>query len=139
MNFTAKSAVLLAAMVLSASGLTDRNLLARTPDDTPETVISIFHAKKGQEKALADVLERSWLQYQHEKVVFDQPHVRVSAKDADGNTDFTEIFTWVNHDAPDHASAAIQSIWKEMNAACEARGGHPAIDFKEVDLIVPKN
>lgn len=124
-----------AAVLFGTSSL---RLGAQNSDDTPETVITVFHAKKGQEKALTDILARAWQAYEHDKVVFDQPNVLVRGTDADGNSNFTEIFTWVSHSAPDHASDAIQAIWKEMNAACESRGGHPGIEFKEVELIVPK-
>jgi hypothetical protein len=107
-------------------------------NDSPETILSTYHAKKGQEKQLADALARAWQSYRNEKAVFDTPHVLVRGSDAQANVDFTEVFTWVSREIPDHAPASIQAHWSELQSLCEARSGHPAIEIHEVELLAPK-
>ena len=104
----------------------------------PETVLSTYHVQAGKEQAFADVLARTWAIYQREHLVEAQPHVLVQGTEQDGKPVFTEIFTWVDHHAPDHAPASVQAVWKEMQSLCETRQGRPGIDFNEVSVIVPK-
>jgi len=129
-------AFVVAAMVAAAMPVNTR---AQAPDEMlPETVLSTFHVQAGKEKDFEDVLSRTWAIYQKEQLVFAQPHILVRGSEDSGKPYFVEVFTWVSHAAPDHAPASVQTIWKEMNSLCEARGGHTKIEFTEVQIIAPK-
>ena len=66
-----------------------------------------------------------------------EPHVVVRESEGDGKTRFVEIFTWVDHAAPEHASGAVQTIWGQEMSACESRNGHRGLEGGEVELVIP--
>jgi hypothetical protein len=105
--------------------------------DTPETVIVTYHVQPGQEAEFPALLARAWGIYRSEHLVASQPHVIVRDLEADGKTRFVEIFTWVNHAAPEHAPAAVQDVWSQEMQACEARAGHPGLEGGEVEIVKP--
>lgn len=104
-----------------------------------ETVMATFHVVAGKEAAFQQVLVREWEVYTKEKLVFDQPHVVVRGKEADGKTYFVSIFTWVSRSTPDHPPASVIAVWQSMGPLVEARNGHPSMEIAEVQLVVPKN
>ena len=87
----------------------------------PETVMVTCHAKPGAEADLQRVLTRHWNTARDLKLVLDTPHVRLRGADS-GETYLIEIFTWRDASIPDHAPAAIQAIWAEMNNLVQGRG-----------------
>jgi hypothetical protein len=87
----------------------------------PETVMVTCHAKPGAEAELQRVLTRHWTTARDLKLVRDTPHMRLRGLE-NGQTYFVEIFTWRDAAIPDHAPAAIQSIWAEMNQLVGGRG-----------------
>jgi len=95
----------------------------------PETVMVTCHAKAGAEAELQRVLTRHWNTARDMKLVLDTPHMRLRGVE-NGQTYFVEIFTWRDPAIPDHAPAAIQSIWAEMNKLVEGRG----IEIAEVTI-----
>ena len=96
-----------------------------------------YHVKAGKEEEMIQVLSRAWEIYRRERLVFSEPHVIVQTRQ-NGKPRFMEIFTWVSHDAPDHAPAEVKAIWKEMHLFCEAReGSSSGIDGGEVGLVSP--
>jgi len=101
--------------------------------------MAIFHVVAGKEADFQQVLVREWETYTKEKLVFDQPHVVVRGKEADGKTYFVDIFTWVSQSTPDHPPASVVAVWQSMGPLVEARNGHPAMEITEVQLVVPKN
>jgi len=101
-----------------------------------ETVLVTYHVKSGKEADLEDVLRTAWKIYRQEGMVFARPHVIVSDTEGDNKPRVVEIFTWVT--APDHAPDAVNGVWNEMHALCEARDGHDALEFGAVDLVEPK-
>jgi hypothetical protein len=105
-------------------------------DAKSETVLVTYHVKPGKEADLEDVLRSAWKIYRQEGMVFAQPHVIVSDTEGDNKPRVVEIFTWVT--APDHAPDAVNGVWNEMHALCEARDGHDGLEFAEVKLIEPK-
>ena len=105
----------------------------------PETVMATFHVVAGKEADFQQVLVREWETYTKEKLVFDQPHVVVRGKEADGKTYFVDIFTWVSQSTPDHPPASVAAVWQSMGPLVEARNGHPSMEITEVQLVVPKN
>ena len=113
---------------------------ARPPRDTaaqspPETVLITYHVKPGREAELEKILSRAWEIYRQERLVFAEPHVIVRDQGKSGQPRMIEIFTWISHDAPDHAPASVKTIWGEMMSFCEARDGQGAIEGGEVEII----
>jgi hypothetical protein len=102
----------------------------------PETVLITFHVKSGKEVELNQVLAQAWEIYRHEKLVLAEPHVVVLSKE-NGGSRVVEIFTWVNHNVPDHVPDSVKATWNRMQALCEERDGHPALEGGEVERIVP--
>src|SRR5258708_1604246 len=101
----------------------------------PETIYSVAHVKKGQESAYAAAAAKAWDIYRRLDAVFPEPHIVARGADEEGNPYFVEIFIWRSADIPDHAPAEEKAVWKELEAACEKRGGRPGIDFTEVELL----
>jgi hypothetical protein len=97
-----------------------------SPNDQPETVMVTCHAKPGAEAELQRVLTRHWTTARDLKLVLDTPHMSLRGVE-NGATYFVEIFAWRDASTPDHAPAAIQSIWAEMNKLVEGRGVEIAV------------
>ncbi len=80
-----------------------------------------------------------WEAYTKSTLVFDQSHVVVRGKEADGKTHFVDIFTWVSRSTQDHPPTSVLAVWQSIEPLVEARNGHPSLEITEVQLIVPKN
>jgi hypothetical protein len=118
--------------------LTSCSTPSKHPESSPETVLVTYHVKAGKEAELQAVLSHAWEIYQKEHLVFAQPHVIVREEEQDDKTRLVEIFTWVSHEAPEHAPDAVKKIWDAMQALCEARNGHGGLEGGEVGLVAPK-
>ena len=105
----------------------------------PATVMATFHVVAGKEGEFQQLLVREWEAYTKEKLVFDQPHVVVRGKEADGKNYFVDIFTWVSQSTPDHPPASVVAVWQSMGPLVESRNGHPSMEITEVQLVVQKN
>jgi hypothetical protein len=105
----------------------------------PETVIATFHVVAGKEADFQQALVREWEAYTKEKLVFDQPHVLVRGKEADGRTYFVSIYTWVSRSTPDHPPASVRAVWQSIGPLVEARNGHPSMEITYVQLVVPRH
>jgi hypothetical protein len=103
----------------------------------PETVLITYRVKSGSEAEFEQVLSQAWQIYRKEHLVFAHPHVIVRDKDSGGKTLFVEIFTWVSHDAPDHAPDSVKKIWDKMMSLCEKRDGHGGLEGGEVEIVQP--
>lgn len=114
------------------------NARAQFPDDQPETVHITYHVQKGHEQEMKKFLAEAWQAYTKQDMVMPNFHIVVQGNEG-GNPYFAEIFTWRNHDIPDHMPASVQAIWKSMNAICEKRYGKPPIDGGEVQLIISQH
>ena len=101
----------------------------------PETVLITYHAKPGSEAELQATLLRAWQIYRTEHLVQAEPHTLVRDAEDGNRTRFVEIFTWVSHAIPEHAPDAVQKIWQQEQALCEARNGHSGIEGGEVTLV----
>ena len=90
-------------------------LFALTAFAQEETVMVTCHAKAGAEAGLQRVLAKHWETIRDLKLVTAAPHMSLRGIDAEGKTYFVEIFTWKDATIPDHAPAAVQKLWSEMN------------------------
>lgn len=104
-------------------------------DSETETVLSTLRARAGSEDELQKTLSQEWTVLRKLGLVLAEPHVLLKGKDESGKTIFVEVFTWRDHDAPDHAPAEVQAIWKHLESLCEARLGHRGIEFPEVEIV----
>ena len=94
-----------------------------------------YHVKPGKDAEFQAVLARAWQIFQSEKMVLPKPHVLVRDTEDGGKPRFVEIFTWVSHDAPDHAPASVKAVWNEEQSLCEKRNGHNGIEGGEVEIV----
>jgi hypothetical protein len=129
---------LLPVIVLSGMSACSTNLANRQPtrSDT-ETVMITYHVKTGKEREFRAVLTQAWQVYTQDHLVMSEPHVVVRDTEEGAKVRFVEIFTWVSHDAPDHAPEAVRAIWQQEQSLCEARSGHSGIEGGEVDCVAP--
>ena len=125
-------AVLIAAAILALSAA------AQPTADKPETVMVTYHAKPGAETELARVLDRHWTTARELELILDAGRLTVRGVEDGGKSFYVEIFTWRDAAIPDHAPAAIQSIWAEMSKLVEPRSGRPGIDIVEVSVLNPR-
>lgn len=107
-------------------------------ESSPETVLVTYRVKPGKEQQLAATLSRAWDIHRKERLVFAQPHVIIREREEGDKHRFIEIFTWVSHDAPDHAPDSVKNIWDQMQLVCETRDGHKGLEGGEVEMLVPK-
>ncbi len=106
-------------------------LAAEQPASKPaaETVMVTYHVTAGKEAELERVIGEAWKVYQSEKMLADGPHMMVKGTEGEGKPRVVEIFSWVNADAPDHASDAVKKCWEKMMACCEKREGHEGLEI----------
>jgi hypothetical protein len=125
---------LLSLFALTACSTTNPASHEAAKGDT-ETMLVYYHVKPGKDAEFQAVLARAWQIFQSEKMVFSKPHVLVRDTEDGDKPRFVEIFTWVSHDAPDHAPASVKAIWNEEQALCEKRSGHNGIEGGEVEIV----
>jgi hypothetical protein len=133
-------ALALVALTSCSTAKTPTKTTTKTPKatDSPETMLLTYHVQPGSEDQLQQTLSQAWEIYRQHHLVLAQPHVIFQAKEIGGKTRFVEIFTWVNHAAPETAPEAVKKIWDRMQSLCEARDGHVGLEGVEVELMVPK-
>lgn len=112
-----------------------KNRAAASPDTDTETVLSTHRVKPGMENDYLKLLDQDWATLRKLGLVLEQPRILLRGEDEPGRTYFVEIFTWKNHDVPDHAPPEVWTTWKKMNAATEDWGGHRGIEAPEVHMI----
>jgi hypothetical protein len=108
------------------------------PQKVPETVMVTYHVKPGMNVVLQKVLSQAWAAYRKENLVFAQPHIIVQDPEDRDQTRVVEIFTWVSHSAPGHASDSVKQLWAQMQSLCLGHNGHNGLEGGEVSLVVPK-
>jgi hypothetical protein len=101
----------------------------------PETVCCTYQVKAGQEANFAALLSKSRTLYEKLGLVLPQPYLATKGSDGAGHVRFQEIFTWKSADIPDNAPPEVAALWGELNDACEARGGQPAIAIATVHIV----
>jgi len=124
-----------ALLAFGAYALAAQSPQPGAPAGRTETVISTFRVRAGKEAEFARVHAQAWPAYRRFGLVAEKPHLVLQGVDEAGKTYFVEIFTWKDHDAPDHASPEIRAIWAQLEALCEPRLGHRGIEFPEVQIV----
>ena len=108
---------------------------AGLPGPGTETIHSVAHVKRGMEAHYAEISAQAWALYRKLDLVLPSPHVVLRGADEAGLPYLVEIFTWRSADIPDHAPPEVLALWKQLEEACEKRGGRPGIDFAEVTAV----
>ena len=104
----------------------------------PETVFVTYHVRPGKEADMERLMrEDHWPLLRRLGLVRETPHVLARGTEADGKPFLREVLTWRDHDTPDNAPPEVEAVWKHMYDFVEKRGGSPAIEIQEVDLLVP--
>ena len=100
---------------------------------SPATVICTYRVKSGSEDAFRALLDKHWPTLRDVGLATDDPPLVFLGRDASGPV-FTEIFSWVDDEAPRiaHETPGVMSIWEPMGALCESRGGREAMEFPHV-------
>lgn len=137
------ASIALGIAFLSATTVPDKALaspggaahIGSAQDSETETVLSTLRARAGSEDELQKTLSQEWSTLRRLGLVLADPHVLLKGKDESGKTIFVEVFTWRDHDAPDHAPAEVQAIWKHLESLCEARLGHRGIEFPGFEIV----
>ena len=102
-----------------------------------ETVMVSYHVKPGNEQELALLLSRVWEINHHDHLVYETPHVIIQGTEAGGKPRLVEIFTWVNHSAPEQVTDIVKQYWGTETDMCEKRNGHAEVEGGEVTLMLP--
>ena len=105
----------------------------------PETVVVTYHVREGKQADMERLMrEDHWPLLRRLGLVLESPHVLVSGTEDGKKPYIREVLTWRDHDTPDNAPPEVEAVWKHMYDFVEKRGGSPAIEIEEVDLLVPK-
>ena len=119
------AAVLLTAVAADAAG-------------PPETVHVTYHVQSGKLDEFLAVLGEHYPAGRKLGIVLADPHLILAGKEDGGRPVVIEILTWRDADAPDSVAKkypSVQAIWDRLNALVEKRGGKPAIDIDEMEII----
>jgi hypothetical protein len=106
----------------------------------PETVHVTYHVPEGKLDEFLAVLKQHFPACRKDGLVHAAPHLILSGKEDGGKPVVIEILTWNDGDAPDSVEEhhpAVKKIWDGLNRLTEKRGGKPAIEIDEVDLVAP--
>lgn len=105
--------------------------------DTPETVLATFRVKADQVDAFLRLMPKYRAALREKNLVTAEPYLLLQGEE-DGKTIVIEVFSWINHDVPEHVPPEIQTYWTRMNSMVEDRGNHRVIEFPEMNLIQPR-
>lgn len=109
--------------------------IGQTQDSGTETVVATFHVQVGKEKEFLKTMQLNWPTLLRLGLVLPQPHMLLRGTEEAGKPVFIEVLTWVDHDVADHVPAEVQKVWEQLQAVCESRGGRPAIEIPEFQIV----
>ena len=113
-------------------------LLASGGAKDPETVVVTYHVREGKLPEMEKLMrEDHWPLLRRLGLVLESPHVLVSGTEDGKKPYIREVLTWRDSDTPVNAPPAVEAVWKRMYDFVEKRGGGPAIEIQEVELLVP--
>ena len=127
-------AVCYIALSLGATLASSSPLLAQTAQSTPETVLATFRVKPDQLAAFLKLMPEYWAALRAQDLVLADPHLVLQGEEH-GRPTVVEVFSWKDHDAPEHVPAQIQRYWDKINGMVESRDGHPGVEFPEMSIV----
>jgi quinol monooxygenase YgiN len=108
--------------------------VAQTAQSTPETVLATFRVKPDQLSAFLKLMPEYWAALRAQDLVLADPHLVLQGEEH-GRPTVVEVFSWKDHDAPEHVPAQIQKYWDKINEMVETRDGHPGVEFPEMSIV----
>ena len=108
--------------------------VAQSTHPKPETVLATFRVKPDQLSAFLKLMPQYWSELRAQNLVFAEPHLILQG-DEHGRPTIVEVFSWKDHDAPEHVPVQIQQYWDKINSMVEPRDGHPGVEFPEMTLV----
>ena len=127
-------AVCYIALSLGATLASSSPSLAQTAQSTPETVLATFRVKPDQLAAFLKLMPEYWEALRAQDLVLAEPHLVLQGEEH-GRPTVVEVFSWKDHDAPEHVPAQIQRYWDKINGMVESRDGHPGVEFPEMSIV----
>jgi hypothetical protein len=127
--------IAMTARLAALFALTAATALAAGP---PETVHVTYHVQQGKLDEFLSVLRQHYPACLKEGLILPEPHIILSGKEDGGKPVVVEILRWKDEEAPDSVEAhhpAVKKIWDGLNALTEKRGGKPAIEIDEVEIV----
>jgi quinol monooxygenase YgiN len=108
--------------------------MAQPAQPTPETVLATFRVKPDQLSAFLKLMPEYWAALRAQDLVLIDPHLVLQGEEH-GRPMIVEVFSWKDHDAPEHVPAQIQKYWDKINKMVESRDGHPGVEFPEMSIV----
>jgi len=108
--------------------------VAQTAQSTPETVLATFRVKPDQLSAFLKLMPEYWAALRAQDLVLADRHLVLQGEEH-GRPTIVEVFSWKDHDAPEHVPAQIQKYWDKINGMVESRDGHPGVEFPEMSIV----
>jgi hypothetical protein len=127
-------AVFLIVLSLGATLVSSSPSEAQTAQSTPETVLATFRVKPDQLSAFLRLMPEYWAALRAQDLVLADPHLVLQGEEH-GRPTIMEVFSWKDHDAPEHVPAQIQKYWDKINGMVESRDGHPGVEFPEMSIV----
>jgi hypothetical protein len=128
MMVTAVRFIMLAMGLLTAA--TKPSFLAQHKGpDTTETVLATFRVKADQLDAFLRLIPKYRAALREKNLVTAEPYLLLQGEE-DRKPIVIEVFSWINHDVPEHVPPEIQTYWTRMNSMVEGRGNHSGSSFQ---------
>jgi hypothetical protein len=108
--------------------------MAQAAQSAPETVLATFRVKPDQLSAFLKLMPEYRAALRAQDLVLADPHLLLQGEEH-GRPTIVEVFSWKNHDAPEHVPSQIQNYWDKINAMVESRDGHPGVEFPEMSIV----
>jgi hypothetical protein len=103
----------------------------------PVTVLATFRVKADQLDEFLRLMPKYRAALREKNLVTAEPYLLLQGEE-DGNPIVIEVFSWLNHDIPEHVPPGIQAYWDRINSKVEDRGRHRGVEFPEMNLIQPR-
>jgi hypothetical protein len=122
------------ALSLGAFMMSSSPSMAQSAQATPETVLATFRVKPDELSAFLKLMPEYWAALRAQDLVLAAPHLVLQGEEH-GRPTIVEVFSWKDHDAPEHVPAQIQHYWDKINSMVEPRDGHPGVEFPEMSIV----
>ncbi|MGH7864769.1 MAG: hypothetical protein ACREQB_07255 [Candidatus Binataceae bacterium] len=106
--------------------------------EKPQVVICTYRVKRGSEAAFRHLLRKHWSVLNRMNLVTKQPRLVLRGLGNHNRGDLIEVFAWRRDGFQRaHKSPEVLAIWEPMEKLCQARGGHPAMEFPHYETFTP--
>ena len=101
------------------------------------TSLCIYRVKPGSELAFRGLLAKHWPTLRRVGLAADVPSTIYQGSEGEKAPVFFEVLNWKDAEGPNmaHELPDVMAVWEPMGKLCEARAGHPAMEFPQVERI----